>query len=367
MALVRRTAAFAITATVLLAPLSGAAQAPACRRLRARAGSEAALLLAPRVSLGVVRVPRRGGETGEGLFQGPDVQLRSSLAWSPLDALRAAWVLSAAGRECDRLDARTRLVASLEAAERDGELSALRAQLAYLERARVREGALVARAEARRDEGIATAEECRTLELRRLALERTRHRVRTRIRELEADLADAADRPTSEPPALDEDLRRYEAATMAAEAQHSRVRRLSPWRLDVNGGVIPGSPIDWFGAASVSMSFGVIAHRRSEEAYLAARAAELEGSPTELRHRVERLEAQLARRVEGTEGELELLEAQLSLVDAQLQHLADLEGLTGQAQQAKALAELNRIDLEGQRRYRSRLLEAWRPLVRRTR
>lgn len=347
---VARLSAYVFLTIGFLPSIAAAQPSPSCRRLSARAASEAALLFAPEVSLAALRIPGVGDTTGAGTFQGRGFQVRGALSWSPLDALRGAWVLETADRECRRVEARARLAAALASGAVLGKLEALGEQLTYLEAQTPRVRAIVQAGIDRRAAEVSTAAQLRALRLRAAVLERRQLAVRA---ERDA-LLDAADEEASRD--LRADLATYEEATMAMEGRRSALRRLTPWQVQMRGGVIPTEPVDWYGAVELRVDLGTIAQAGAEDAYLAARVDELEESRNELRASVERQERAIARSVRELAEGLELLDAQIELLDQQRALLTEAAAETGAAHHALALTELNRIELEGERRYQARLL-----------
>ena len=82
-------------------------------------------------------------------------------------------------------------------------------------------------------------------------------------------------------------LRSAEADALTLEERAATLRKLDAWKLDLTAGAAPdGGGTEFFGVASVSVSFGAWAQRGAERRVLAARARELRDARGELRDRV---------------------------------------------------------------------------------
>jgi hypothetical protein len=334
---------------VLIPAASVGAQSPHCRRAHADARSRAYLLMSPSITTQALHLPRLGDESGMALFQQVGWQARLGLSWSVLDVIRGAWVLDAAGSECARFEARARVERMLEHAPDHGRLEALREERDFLDESAPRVEALVAQGDARRAELRATQHQVNALHLRANELRRRRSQVQAEIERLEAD-----DAP--EPVDVREELATYEHAALALERTDADVRRLDAWRVQVRVGLVPSDTVDWFGALELTYNIGGIAQWLAEDERVAARADELAEARYELRQRVERFERRVRVGLAEEERALALVEAQLEVVEQQVRMFAELAEHTGEVLHAWAMTELNRIELEAERRYRQRLL-----------
>ncbi len=345
-----------VLSTTLLAPLFlvlGAptvhAQTAYCRHVDAAARSRSYLLMSPSLTVQGLHVPGVGDETGAGLFQRTGWQLRAALSWSVLDVARGAWVLEAAAHECRRYEVRESVERVLGLGADYGRLPALRAELAYLEEQLPAIEALLRTAEERRERLLSTQHQLDTLRLRANAVDRRIVELRREIERLEIDA------PPAGPP-LREQLDAYESSSMALEREESSIRRIEAWRLNVRIGVVPTEPFDWFGVVELSYNLGGVAQWLSEDELLSARQQDLRESRYELRYRVERFERTVRASLDDQERALVLIEAQIELTERQRRMFAELAEQTGDMLHAQAMVELNRIELEAERRYRARLL-----------
>lgn len=346
----RRFSVLASLVLVVLIPAASVgAQSPHCRRAHADARSRAYLLMSPSITTQALHLPRLGDESGMALFQQVGWQARLGLSWSVLDVIRGAWVLDAAGSECARFEARARVERMLEHAPDHGRLEALREERDFLDESAPRVEALVAQGDARRAELRATQHQVNALHLRANELRRRRSQVQAEIERLEAD-----DAP--EPVDVREELATYEHAALALERTDADVRRLDAWRVQVRVGLVPSDTVDWFGALELTYNIGGIAQWLAEDERVAARADELAEARYELRQRVERFERRVRVGLAEEERALALVEAQLEVVEQQVRMFAELAEHTGEVLHAWAMTELNRIELEAERRYRQRLL-----------
>src|SRR5688572_28613470 len=79
-----------------------AQDSPYCRQVRARAASEAGLLMTPRVLVQGIRFPRGAQQLDSGPTVGDGYQLRTGLAFSPLDFIKGQTLLRVGDADCQR-------------------------------------------------------------------------------------------------------------------------------------------------------------------------------------------------------------------------------------------------------------------------
>ena len=312
------------------------------------AESQAYVLASPTVWAEGVHVPRLGDETGMGLVQGGDWQLRAVLSWSPLDLARGVMLIDQTGTECVALGAATRVRRTLELGASFGELEARRAEEAVLAEALPHLQELLAASRVRASEGLGTSEQVTTLESEIVRIERRRAQLVAEIQRL-ADGQREAD-----PANVESDLALYESSTMSLENQRSSYRRMSPWIVQMRGGVVPTGQVDWFGQVQVGYNLGGIAQQFAEDAVLAARRAELAEDADELRQHVETLERQLQASLPALRAELEHTERLIALTEHQQALLAQLQ--TSDVAHLHAMGELQLITLRAERAHWNELL-----------
>lgn len=313
------------------------------------AESQAYILASPTVWVEGVHVPRLGDETGMGLIQGGSWQLRGVLSWSPLDLARGVMLLDQSGTECTAFGAATRVRRALSQGDMLGELQARRAEEAVLVEALPQMEEMLASSRMRAREGLGTSEQLTTLESEAVRIERRHAQLLSEIQRLSAD--DQGDAVAVD---LQGDLALYESSTMALESQRSTYRRMSPWIVQVRGGVVPTGEVDWFGQLQVGYNLGGIAQQFSEDAVLAARRAELAEDADELRQHVETLARRLQASLPALRAELEHTDRLIALAEHQQQLLAQLE--TSDVAHLHAMGELQLITLRAERAHWNELL-----------
>ena len=350
-----------IALMLLFSPTAATAQSAQtphvrCARMRAMAESQAYVLASPTVWVEGVHVPRVGDETGMALVQGGEWQLRGALSWSPLDLARGVMLLDQTGTECTALGASTRVRRTLELGATLGELQARRAELAVLTEAMPRVQEILEQARTRASEGLGTQAQVMMLESESVRLER-------RLAQLHSEIDRLVEEGNAEVDAsqVETDLALYESSSMQLERQRSTYRRMSPWIVQVRGGVVPTGQADWFGQVQVGYNLGGIAQQFSEDAVLAARQAELAEDADELRHHVERLEHRLAESLPELRAELEHAERLIALTEHQQGLLGQLE--TSDVAQMRALLEVQLITLRAERAHWAELLAQRSALV----
>jgi hypothetical protein len=307
----------ALIAASLAASDAFAAESAYCERVAAIADSAAALLYAPRLEVQAIRFPRNGA-VDTGALVGDDVQARAALSFSPLDFYRATRIERVAAADCALHEAKRPIEDAVIAAASAGRLPALRRAATFLDEQRPHWLAAEERAAAALEARVISLFEVQQIRDRAAEIERHREAIGGEIGRLEALRARDLDGE-----ALSARLRAAESDALAVEERAAAVRMLDAWKLDLTAGAAPdGRTTEFFGVASVSVSFGAWAQREAERRVLAARERELSESRSELRDRVRmyldtlkatRLEAQrsaevVARRVESLRAMRGMLE-----------------------------------------------------------
>src|SRR3990172_12757608 len=121
------SAAIALLSQVLSSPAEAqrAPESPYCRKVGARAGEDAALLMWPRLLVEGHRFPASADTLGPTLGNG-DFQVRVGVSFSPTDLVRGVRVGGAADADCDLQEAAQTLHDLVVEAANDATLPALR-------------------------------------------------------------------------------------------------------------------------------------------------------------------------------------------------------------------------------------------------
>jgi hypothetical protein len=294
-----------IMLVLLGADRASAQESAYCRRVRARAASDAALLMSPRVVLQGLRFPQNG-QVDAGVTVGSGFQTRASMTFSPIDFYKGLGVLSEGAADCDEHQVSAEVEDALTLGSDGARLSALRSEVSFLRDHRDEWRAVEARAAARLSEHTVTLADFDS--------------VRQHVGELERKLAQAdgqaaeivARRGATASVSLAELIRRYAELASRAEQAEARVRRLEPWQIQMTGGVVAQAPIDWYGLVELSVNLGVFARTRQEARHAEARMDEVRHAPYELAARVERLRDQTAAALEEARQELTVVEHDLA-------------------------------------------------------
>ena len=322
-----------------------------CRKLSSQAESQAFLLFSPSLSIQGVKIPNAaGGDTsGTGVFQGSEYQLRGALSLSPTDMVRGALTLEAAGAECERRRARQQVESTVRQGADYGRLAALKAQQTYIRSKMPRIRELVRLSERRLAQQLITIKQIDTLRMHAVNFEQ-------KLIDIDAGIDSLAKKGFKASKAsFVRGLSTYEDKTMNAERASSTARRLSAWRLNVSGGVIPVEPADWYGMVSLSYNLGGIAQNFAEDAYLDARVAELGEARYELRHAIERFVGQVESSMKKLRQSRALLVAQIETARRHRELLSRVDA--PDSHELLAQLEMKEVDLEAERIYVDTLLK----------
>jgi hypothetical protein len=308
-----------VLSLALLAPsLASAADTPYCRRAQARAASDAALLLWPRLIVQGIRFPA-SGQVDLSPTVGQGYQGRVGLAFSPLDLYRGVRVLQIADADCEQQDAGERLRELLARGIDVARLAALVEQGSYLDAHRDQWRALAAKAQERLAARVITLVEFDELRRHADELERRLVQVHGDAHQLQARGTDLSGEP------LGLLARRYVEQSTRFDRQTSHLRTLDAIEFQVSAGLIPRSPVDWYGIAEVSINLGGIARAKKEQTYLAARTDELHHARYELDAQAEDLRKQVAAALEQTRQDREVIERTLAFIATSRHALAQSE------------------------------------------
>jgi len=329
------------------------AESTYCRKVRARARADAALLEYPRVLAEGIRFPATG-RIDTGPTAGREIQARIGLSVAPLDVVRGIRVVDAADADCERRDVAERLERALTEASGPETLRALRAHVAYLDAHRTEWRASLTTAQERLRTGLITLVELH--ELRKIVdqLERKLEHTRGDAERLQAQLQKRA------PQRLAELSKQYVDRALAFERREASVRALDPWGMKLTGAVIPlaatDRPVDWYVFAELSYSLGGIPHDRRDSEYLDARAKELSTAAYELPARARELAAATSAQRAQAEHELRVVEGDLRFI-ADAEKALETTPAPNLAHAREALA-VERLSVEADRVFLEALIDA---------
>jgi DNA repair exonuclease SbcCD ATPase subunit len=248
-----------------------------CRKVKAQADEQAALLSWPNVTLSGARYPSAGG--GLGPTFGDNLQARIGVSYSVTGLFQASHLGDAAEIDCDLQDAWQALHDRIHEADGDASLPALQAQVAFLDGRRQTWRDLLKRANDQLAAGVATALE--TEELRRsvATLERRLESIRGDKERLEARP------PAPPPPAISALSEKVVRRTAELAAEQARAKAFDAFQLKLTAGVIPdfvGQGVYWFGQVELSYNLGRIAQARAATRWVDAQAEEMKQARYEL-------------------------------------------------------------------------------------
>ncbi len=296
--------AFALWAQLVVT--SGQARAedsPYCQKVRARAASDAALLVAPSLVVQAIRFPLTTQvPTDTGPTSGNGFQVRTGLTYSPLDLYRGGRVLRIGDADCEQHQAAETVEEGLAHGSDSARLAALREQAKYLDARRNDWQALRERADERLAAHVITRLEFDDLRRQAEDFEHKDVRVRGEMALLEARGSDAP------PPPVGQLAARYAGSSLRFERETSTLRSLDPWQFQLSGGVIPLSPVDWYAMAQITFNVGSFERNHHEQQYVNARKDELDHARHEISTRVHEYREQLRATLDQARRELEVVE-----------------------------------------------------------
>ena len=353
----RRLAAAAALLMVACARLARAEDDAYCRRTRARAGDDSALLMWPRLLAEGVRIP--GDTAAVGPTFGDNYQVRLGVSFSPTDLYRGLEVGRVADASCRLHEASEQLEALLEGST-DTAVAALRAQAAALESHRSAWNQLLADSRERLRAGVVTALEVDDLRRNVSGLERKLERARAEAERLEARRAQLA--PAQPLEVLAAAVTRD---TMQLESESTRLRALDGFQVRLSGGVIPSIASgtattaprsEWFARVELSYSLGALASSARADDYLDARRRELETARYELPARAADRAAVLRAQISSAQRSRELLEADEAALGSMVGALDRAPGAV--SDHARGMLALEGFSVEADRVFVSALIEA---------
>jgi hypothetical protein len=352
--------------------LASARDTAYCKQVRARAQSDADLLMMPRVLVQGIRFPEGAQQFDSGAVSGQGYQLRAGFQFSPIDFYKGRATLDVSDAECERHEAALDLDVVLERGTDDARLGALREQGSFL---RAKSGdwrALQTRAAARLEKRIITVVEFTNVQHFVDGLERKLVQVEgdasqldaraVRTRALPFATLPGAGLPSATLPAL---ANRYMDASLRFERESSSLRRLDEWRLSMTGGVIPQTPSDWYGTVELSFSLGGLVRGTHENNYVEARAETLARASDGVETRLHQFRAEVAALLQQAERDLEVVEHSLDVLRTTRTALAASEAES--VAQAREILTIEQLNVESDSVFLRALVRALTTLAERAR
>lgn len=338
----------------LAAPVAADDREATCERLRAESRAEALPMYAPRLQVEGARVPGVLQVQDPSAVATEGYQVRAAVAFSPVDALKGRAIERIAEAECTREQIAGELSEVIAAGTAIGIADATRAELAHLEAHLGDVDAIVAEVSARFAAQRATAVEVDDLRGRRSSIV-------VRIAELRASLAtlEVLEVDPGQAASLSSLASKYRDASLVVQERRGDLRGLSPWRVEVRGGLAAADGADWFAVVEVGYSFGGLFQGRANRRAAAARAKELDHDDREVGTRLQRLQTVMRRSVEALEPAQTALEGEVSSLRAERDRVRALD--SDSARHLLARLEIDVVVLEARLAYTSALLTARRP------
>jgi hypothetical protein len=286
------------------------AQEPAyCQKVRARAASDAALLMSPRAILQGIRFPQNG-QIDVGATAGNGYQIRAGLSFSPLDFYKGLSLLRAGDADCEQHESSTAVTTFLTSRDDAARLRALRAEVGYLHAHRDLWRAISAAAAERLSDRVITLAEFNDVRQQVDTLEHRLVQAEGEANQIDAKLV-ASEPRTSVIATAD----RYAEQSTRLEREIARARSLDAWQFRLTGGVVPQGSADWYGLAELSFNLGGIIRTRQDDRYVDARTDEIEHSREEIAGQVRQFRAQTAAALDQARRDLEIVERDLDVLE----------------------------------------------------
>jgi hypothetical protein len=384
-----------------LSPASAFARdTPYCKQVRARAQSDADLLMMPRVLLQGIRFPEGAQQFDSGATTARGYQLRAGFSFSPVDFYKGRATLGVGDAECARHEAGLDLDAVLTRGTDDARLDALREQGVFLRAKSADWRALHARAAARLEKRIITVVEFTNVQHFVDALERKLVQVEGDASQLDAraprplPLSASSQSPSTQSPSSQSSSSapssslqpspastsgfltassatlpalagRYMDASMRYEREVSSLRRLDEWRLQMTGGVIPQTPSDWYGTVELSVSLGALVRGSHEDQYIEARAETLARASDGIDLRLRQFREEIAALLGQAERDLGVVEHSLEVLRATRKALESSEAES--VAQAREILTIEQLSVESDSVFLRALVRALQTLAERAR
>lgn len=313
-----------------------------CKQVRARARSEASLLMAPRLIAQGIRFPQ-GGAIDVGQTAGTGYQVRAAVAASPLDVYRGVRTLRVGEAECAEHDAAAEVQELIEHGQDLARSAALSAQVQYLATHQSDWRSIADSADKRFANRLVTLTDLLDIRRRTSDLDRRLSQVAGELRQLEA--GNHGIRLDSLPSRAQDYI--HHAARLAEEV--AALRDLDSWEFRVMGGVIPATSVDWYAMAELSVSLGAIERHRQGQGEVRARAEEVRSAHYEVGAKLGEYQERLDAALEQAERELAIVTRDLTELTSTLAALPTTDGHNDPA--ASDVLRLHHLALESERVY----------------
>lgn len=367
----------------LFAARPAAAETPYCEQARARAASDAALLMSPRLLVTALRFPRGSQLLDAGPVTSDGFQLRTGFAFSPVDFYKGETTLRIGEADCARHAALMDLDVVLTRGTSDARWAALEQQGQYLKARSEEWRALRDRAAERLSQRVITVVEFTNVQRFIDNLEHKLVQVEGDAQQLAATRplgstrpglpgtaqspvpkAPGAPLPSSAPsvPAL---ASRYFDSESRFEREASALRRFDAWRLQVTGGVVPQTPVDWYGAIELSFNLGGLIRSAHEEQYLDAKSRALAAGTDGVDAKLEQLRAEAAAVLGRARRDLDLVRHSLEVIRATRSALETSEA--DSVAHARDMLAIEQMSIESDSVFLNALVTALESLVARAR
>jgi hypothetical protein len=358
--------------TVSLYPaLAAARDTPYCKQVRARAQSDADLLMMPRVLVQGIRFPRGSQQFDSGATTEEGYQLRTGFQFSPIDFYKGRATLRVGDAECERHEAELDLNAVVARGTDEARHNALREQGVFLRAKSADWRALQGRAAARLQKRIITVVEFTNVQHFVDLLERKLVQVegeaallgaRAQARALPYATLPGAGLPSATLPALAD---RYLGAALHFEHEASALRRWDDWKLQMSGGVIPQTPSDWYGTIELSFSLGGLVRGAHEDNYIEARRETLEHASDGIETRMREFRAAVGAMLEQANRDLSVVEHSLDVLRTTRRALEASEAES--VAQAREILTIEQLSVESDSVFLRALVRALQTLAERAR
>lgn len=299
---------------------SASAEEPAtCKKVRARAAADAAVLMSPTALAQGIKFPEnRMTDAGATVASRSQYQVRIGLSMSPIDVYKGLQIEQAAEADCEQQRAREAALDVLGAGTDAARLPALRKAIAFLDEHESERAQIVEKTDERLAAQVITLVDAADVQKRVSALRRMRAQLAGEARRLEQHLPASvrarleSGRAPGEAP-LAQLVANADGAAMKYEQQVAHVRSLEPWTVQVMGGIVPqDAPLDWYGMVTLGFNFGAFGRNANESKYLAAREDELRTSRDEVADKARLLGGDVAETARATRDELAATDEQAS-------------------------------------------------------
>lgn len=332
------------------------ATAATCERLRAEARAEAVVLYAPRITVEGARAPSVI-DAGDPVGVTDGLQARASLGFSTTDALRGRAIERLADAECVRTIAADRAGRVLGVGVRFGELTATRAEIAFLEQKLPEIDAFVGDAVERFEHQRATAVEVDELRTRRASFRIRLTAARREVGELELlEQQGAAGVPALA--ALAKDVR---SAEIELDRRRAALRSIAAWTFDVRAGVAGGEKADWFAVVELGYSLGQPFQAKANRRAIRAREAEVVADDRALAGQLDHMKTAMQRSVADLTAEVTTLDTELAVQIGERDRIAAVANDASKPLVARFTFEI--FELEARRTYLFALVTARRSIA----